>query len=89
MPNIVRVLLDEYGFRGAALIMGALAFHGLVGAALLQPVQWHMKRFDDSCFNDKRMLLQPCRHSANKQAYHEVVASDIEFDDDDYDDDDE
>lgn len=88
MPNVVRVLLDEYGFRGAALIMGALAFHGLVGAALLQPVQWHMKRFNDSCFNDKRMLLQPCRHSANKHVYHEVVASDVEFDDD-YDDDDD
>lgn len=85
MPNVVRILLEEYGFRGAALIMGALAFHGLVGATLLQPVQWHMKRFGDSCFNDKRMLLQPCRHSANKHVYHEV-ASDADFDDDDDDD---
>lgn len=82
MPNVVRVLLDEYGFRGAALIMGALAFHGLVGSALYQPVEWHMKRFG-SCFNEKRMLLQPCRHTANKQAYHEVVTTDAEIDDDD------
>lgn len=86
MPNVVRILLDEYGFRGAALIMGALAFHGLVGSALYQPVEWHMKRIGGSCFNEKRMLLQPCRHSANKQAYHEVVTTDAEIDDDDDDD---
>lgn len=83
MPGVVRVLLDEYGFRGAALIMGALAFHGLVGSALYQPVEWHMKRASGSCYNEKRMLLQPCRHSANKQAYHEVVTTDAEYDDDD------
>lgn len=83
MPNIVRVLLDEYGFRGAALIMASLAFHGLVGAAFFQPVEWHMKRtFSETCFSEKRMLLQPCRHRAAKHTYHEVVATDADtFDD--------
>lgn len=84
MPNVVRILLDDYGFRGAALIMGALAFHGLVGAALFQPVEWHMKQLSDNCFSEKKMLLQPCRHSANKHAYHEVqTITDAEIDDDD------
>lgn len=82
MPNVVRILLDDYGFRGAALIMGALAFHGLVGAALFQPVEWHMKR-TTTCFSEKKMLLQPCRHSANKHAYHEVLTTDAEIDEDD------
>lgn len=84
MPNIVRILLDEYGFRGAALIMASLAFHGLVGAALFQPVEWHMKRTQsESCFGEKRMLLQPCRHRAAKHTYHEVVPADVDtFDDD-------
>lgn len=83
MPNVVRILLDTYGFRGAAMIMGALAFHGLIGASLFQPVEWHMKRFRGNCFNEKKMLLQPCRHSANKHAYHQVMTTDAEFDDDD------
>lgn len=79
MPNIVRILLDEYGFRGAALIMASLAFHGLVGAALFQPVEWHMKRtHSESCFGEKRMLLQPCRHRAAKHTYHEVVSTDVD-----------
>lgn len=83
MPNIVRVLLDEYGFRGAALIMAALAFHGLVGAALFQPVEWHMKRpFSEKCFGEKRLLLQPCRHRAIKHTYQEVVSTDADVYDD-------
>lgn len=82
MPNIVRILLDEYGFRGAALVMAALAFHGLVGAALFQPVEWHIKPgASETCFNEKRLLLQPCRHRATKHTYHEVVSTDADFDD--------
>lgn len=84
MPNVVRLLLDEYGFCGAALIMGALAFHGLVGAALFQPVEWHMKRPSETCFNEKRLLLQPCRHRVNKHQYHEMATTtDADIDDDD------
>ncbi|XP_059609274.1 monocarboxylate transporter 12 isoform X2 [Phlebotomus argentipes] len=41
MPQIVHFLLDEFGYRGAILIVGALAFHGIVGASLFQPVEWH------------------------------------------------
>lgn len=29
MPHLVRYLLDSYGFRGTALILGALAFNGV------------------------------------------------------------
>lgn len=90
MPIIVRYLLDEYSFSGAALIMGALAFHGIVGAALFQPVEWHMKHFDGDdddgmCFSEKKMLLQPCRHSLNQHTYDEVI-TDADDNDDDNDD---
>lgn len=83
MPNVVRILLDEYGFKGAAMMMGALAFHGLIGAALFQPVEWHMKSFGKTCYTENKLLLQPCRHSANKHTYHEVMTTDIEIEDDD------
>lgn len=62
MPYVVRILLDEYGFKGTTLIMGALALNGVIGAALFQPVKWHMKRFNENHFNEKKMLLQPCKH---------------------------
>ncbi|XP_066990899.2 monocarboxylate transporter 12-B isoform X2 [Anabrus simplex] len=44
MPQAVRVLLDEYSFRGTVLILGALALNSLVGASLFHPVKWHSRR---------------------------------------------
>ncbi|XP_066901395.1 monocarboxylate transporter 12 [Halyomorpha halys] len=43
VPQIVRFSLDEYGFRSALLIVGALSLHATVGACLFQPVSWHKK----------------------------------------------
>ncbi|KAG8229385.1 hypothetical protein J437_LFUL000906 [Ladona fulva] len=43
MPQAVGLLLDEYGFRGAMLILGAVATHSIMGAMLFQPVHWHVK----------------------------------------------
>lgn len=49
MPQIVGLLLIFYDFRGVILIIGALSLHAVVGALLLQPVEWHMTKikFDD------------------------------------------
>jgi hypothetical protein len=43
MPLVISKLMDFYGITGTALILGGLSLHSLVGALLLQPVQWHMK----------------------------------------------
>lgn len=43
MPQMVRVLLEDFGFRGAVLLLGAVALHSVVGSVLLQPAKWHMK----------------------------------------------
>lgn len=42
MPQLVRVLLETYGFQGAVLLLSGLALHSAVGATLLQPVKWHL-----------------------------------------------
>lgn len=36
MPQVVRFLLDEFGYRGTTLILGGLSLNGLVGALLFQ-----------------------------------------------------
>ena len=36
-PPLGRVLIDEYSWRGASLIIGGIALHGLVFGALLRP----------------------------------------------------
>lgn len=43
LPQLVRILLESYGFRGAVLILSGLALHAAFGSALLQPVKWHLK----------------------------------------------
>lgn len=43
MPQLVRLLLEEFSFRGAVLILAGLALHAAVGSFLLQPVKWHLK----------------------------------------------
>lgn len=68
LPQIVRFLLSEYGFRGAVLIMGALSLHGVAGALMFQPVKWHMrlKNMDD----EMQPLLAPSSPaSSNGSAY--------------------
>lgn len=49
MPQVVRFLLDEYGYRGTTLILGGLCFNGLVGALLFQVL--HMTFFFCSLTN--------------------------------------
>lgn len=44
MPQIVGFLLLLYDFRGVILIIGALSLHGVIGALLLHPLAWHMKK---------------------------------------------
>jgi len=44
MPLVISKLMDIYGVTGTALILGGLSLHSLVGALLLQPVKWHMKK---------------------------------------------
>lgn len=43
-PPLTRYLLEQYSFPGATLIMGAILLNSCVGAALFQPVEWHMKK---------------------------------------------
>lgn len=42
LPQLVRILLEAYGFRGAVLLLAGLALHAVVGSTLLQPVKGHL-----------------------------------------------
>ncbi|CAK9821509.1 Monocarboxylate transporter 12 [Anthophora retusa] len=39
VPQLIHLLLDAYGFRGAMLIVGGWALHSTVGACLLRPIE--------------------------------------------------
>lgn len=44
LPPLLNYLIAEYGCRGAILIMCGLILNVCVGAALYQPVSWHLKK---------------------------------------------
>ncbi|KAB0798940.1 hypothetical protein PPYR_06820 [Photinus pyralis] len=43
MPQLISFLLSQYDVSGTCLIIGGLSLNCFVSAALLQPVEWHMK----------------------------------------------
>lgn len=43
IPQLVRILLEEFAFRGAVLLLSGLSLHAAVGSTLLQPIKWHLK----------------------------------------------
>lgn len=41
MPPLITLLQEEFGFKGATLITGALVLNCCVAAMVLHPVEWH------------------------------------------------
>ncbi|XP_045126441.1 monocarboxylate transporter 9-like [Portunus trituberculatus] len=46
-PLLIRYLLAEYSLKGATLIISGIVFNSLVGTALYQPVEWHLKKDEE------------------------------------------
>ncbi|XP_047118745.1 monocarboxylate transporter 2-like [Schistocerca piceifrons] len=44
MPHVVRFLLENYGFTGTMMVLGAVAMHGPMGSLLFHPLEWHAER---------------------------------------------
>lgn len=42
LPQLVRILLESFGFRGAVLVLSALSLHAAFGSMLLQPIKRHL-----------------------------------------------
>lgn len=43
LPPLMNYLLETYSMEGAFLLWSGLLLHGLVGASLYQPVEWHLR----------------------------------------------
>ncbi|KAM3967617.1 uncharacterized protein ACR2FA_011170 isoform 1-T2 [Aphomia sociella] len=62
MPHLVRYLLENYGFRGACLLLSSLSLHGICGCLLIQPVEWHMKKVEKEITMDEKLQLLEDKH---------------------------
>ncbi|KAF5270912.1 hypothetical protein FQA39_LY08293 [Lamprigera yunnana] len=68
IPQVVRFLLDEYGFQGTTLILGALCLNGLPGALLFHPVAWHLQA-TEALDEEKQPLLLKNIQSPQSSTY--------------------
>lgn len=42
-PILVKVLMNEYGFRGTVAMIAAINAHSVLGMLLMHPIEWHYK----------------------------------------------
>ncbi|XP_047493158.1 monocarboxylate transporter 13-like isoform X1 [Penaeus chinensis] len=63
MPPLVRFLANTYAHQGALLLWSAILLHGLVGAALYQPVEWHLK--PNPLANVRLVEARPCQEEGH------------------------
>lgn len=69
MPHVVRALLDEYGFGGTVMVLGALSLHGIAGAALFHPVEWHLRKSaGGGCMEDDESL-ELLQRTSSRRSY--------------------
>ncbi len=47
-PQVLELLLREYGARGTCVLLAGHALHVLVAATLLQPARWHYRTKGES-----------------------------------------
>ena len=46
-PICIEKLMKVYGFRGTALVTGAMSLNCIVGMTMMHPVEWHAKKPED------------------------------------------
>ncbi|KAK3888888.1 hypothetical protein Pcinc_007078 [Petrolisthes cinctipes] len=47
MMPLLRYLLDQYSFRGAALVYSGVLMHTYIGVTFFHPLKWHLKPSED------------------------------------------
>ncbi|CAD6208796.1 GSCOCG00003603001-RA-CDS [Cotesia congregata] len=57
-PMIIEKMMDIYGFRGTAAIIGALSLNAIAGMMMMHPVEWHL-RDPNEVLEERRQLKGP------------------------------
>ncbi|XP_046820578.1 uncharacterized protein LOC124424951 isoform X1 [Vespa crabro] len=75
MPPITTFLLHKYGSQGTLLIFGSYSLHAVIGALMLHPIKWHMKKQSDVKDQNKQKIIENIEkeHSVeNKDTFHDA-----------------
>ncbi|CAK1602344.1 unnamed protein product [Parnassius mnemosyne] len=56
-PQLVKVTLEAYGYRGAYILLAAINMHTFVAVSLMQPVNLHLKKVEMITVEENEMKL--------------------------------
>ncbi|XP_074100232.1 uncharacterized protein LOC141528199 [Cotesia typhae] len=57
-PMIIEKMMDVYGFRGTAAMIGALSLNAIAGMMMMHPVEWHL-RDPNEVLEERKQLKGP------------------------------
>lgn len=87
-PQIVTLLLPQFGVQGTVLIFSALALNAICCSLLLQPVRWHTKKKEKKNVEESLIDQPPeidCHYCQSlKKKSHSLVSSQYLYNVDDY-----
>lgn len=69
LPPLLRIILNEYGYRGAVLLMGGITLNVWVAALFYDPVEKHMKKvpIDDEKKDAEDSALVPAKFTISTE----------------------
>lgn len=82
IPPVTTFLLDYYGPQGTILLFGSHTLHSIIGALLLHPVKWHMKKQPNVENIDKETNME----NSEKERLCDLPSESSEEDEDAFDD---
>ncbi|XP_061171310.1 monocarboxylate transporter 12-like [Saccostrea echinata] len=56
-PPVIRILLDNYGLKGALVVIGGLFLNLCVAGALMRPIAFYKERIKCTTVNSKELIL--------------------------------
>lgn len=63
VPQLIRFLLINYTVQDVTLILGAISGHSIIGASLLQPLKWHLKK---KVVDQEKLLTEELKEAENE-----------------------
>jgi hypothetical protein len=72
LPPLLRVLLDEFGYRGACLIMGAITLNCFIAALFYDDVSKHMKKVKVEDNEDDDMQEEELQNMSTKRVLEDL-----------------
>ncbi|XP_061194279.1 monocarboxylate transporter 12-like isoform X1 [Saccostrea echinata] len=70
-PPVIRILLDNYGLKGALVIIGGLLLNLCVAGALMRPVAFYKERISGNKVNSKDILSNQKVWTTNNYGKHD------------------